>query len=239
MGFIATKDGGWECLKCGRIFHGDIPPNYHSCEPILSTKELGQRIATLETELAEAQSALAVERAQRENAEKLLREWDGSIENGRRILREEAEHRLRKQAEAERDAWQREAQERMGELGELIVVLAEILDPKDLKPNAKRIVENVRVLRADNARLRGALESVLPDAHGRHGGPLIQMVASYEDGTSHRDGYQQAGHKYAIGHHHYTKARSALAPAEGKPGVGCEHGACATCKLRPHDWCPK
>lgn len=56
--------------------------------------------------------------------------------------------------EAERDAWQREAQERMGDFGEIVVVLAEILDPKDLKPNAKRIIEDVRALRAESAGLR-------------------------------------------------------------------------------------
>ena len=122
-----------------------------------------------------------------------------------------------------------EADERAAQLEKMVGMARDMLNTRDkdkgtdefgdagLINDLWEFMDGHDTLRADAARLRKALGAVLPDESGRHGGPLIQMVASYEDGTSCNDGYQQEGHKYKINHHDYTRARAALTQ---KPGGG-------------------
>lgn len=49
--------------------------------------------------------------------------------------------------------------------------------------NSLLILEENKQLRARVARLEKALKCVLPPEHGEYGGPLVEMVARYEDGS--------------------------------------------------------
>jgi hypothetical protein len=66
----------------------------------------------------------------------------------------------------------------------------------------KRIAE----LKAEVKRLREAVAGVLPPSHGIYGGPLVQMIARYEDGTDETS----ARHKGTISHEAVARARAAL-----------------------------
>ena len=48
---------------------------------------------------------------------------------------------------------------------------------------AEHMREDNTALRARVARLEEALNGVLPPEHGEYGGPLVEMVARYEDGS--------------------------------------------------------
>lgn len=69
-------------------------------------------------------------------------------------------------------------------------------------PDAKEAADEIE-------RLRAALRDVLPSERGIHGGPLVQMVATYEDGTEENS----ARHKGRISHEAVSRARAALSPS--------------------------
>lgn len=64
-------------------------------------------------------------------------------------------------------------------------------------------------LRARVARLEEALMKMLPPEHGEYGGPLVEMVARYEDGSP-TGRITPLLAKMHIGHEAVTRARRAL-----------------------------
>jgi len=67
-------------------------------------------------------------------------------------------------------------------------------------------------LAALKAELVEALEKVLPPLHGIHGGPLVQLVATYEDGSDE----DTARHRGRVSHESVEVAYGVLARARGE-----------------------
>ena len=65
------------------------------------------------------------------------------------------------------------------------------------------------ILRARVARLEAALRDILPPEHGEYGGPLVEMVARYEDGSP-TERITPLLAKMHIGHEAVARARRAL-----------------------------
>lgn len=110
MGFVATPNGGWECLICGRCFAGD-PPDHHHCVPKQNPDK--GRIAELTAELAES-----------------------ALLHGKGMEREAALIARAEKAEAERDAM-RELLTRLLELPGAIVSDANIEMHKAIRVEAR------------------------------------------------------------------------------------------------------
>lgn len=70
-------------------------------------------------------------------------------------------------------------------------------------------VDPCAALRARVARLEDALKGVLPPEHGEYGGPLVEMVARYEDGSP-TERITPLLAKMHIGHEAIARARRAL-----------------------------
>ena len=78
-----------------------------------------------------------------------------------------------------------------------------------LRENMLKCAEELSALRARVARLEEALMKMLPPEHGEYGGPLVEMVARYEDGSP-TGRITPLLAKMHIGHEAVTRARRAL-----------------------------
>jgi hypothetical protein len=93
------------------------------------------------------------------------------------------------------------------EIAELEAALAKAKETADSEFTAKLRYRDERMAaEAEVKRLREAVAGVLPPSHGIYGGPLVQMIARYEDGTDETS----ARHKGTISHEAVARARAAL-----------------------------
>jgi hypothetical protein len=92
-------------------------------------------------------------------------------------------------------------------IAELEAALEKAKETADAEFTAKLRYRDERMAaEAEVKRLREALAGVLPPSHGLYGGPLVQMVARYEDSTDETS----ARHKGTISHEAVARARAAL-----------------------------
>ena len=97
--------------------------------------------------------------------------------------------------------------EKDARIAELEATLAKAKETADAEFTAKLRYRDERMAaEAEVKRLREGLAGVLPPSHGLYGGPLVQMVARYEDSTDETS----ARHKGTISHEAVARARATL-----------------------------